>query len=59
MAGERTLIGPVSGLSNAFEKSAVQRCPGASNTYPPADESAPFTDGGRVACDPKLGIEQP
>jgi phospholipid/cholesterol/gamma-HCH transport system substrate-binding protein len=36
---------------NGLQTGIQQRCPGAA-TQPPPDGSAPFTDGGRVDCDP-------
>jgi len=36
-----------------LETGQIRRCPGAA-TQPPADGSAPFTDGGGLDCDPAL-----
>ena len=59
VAGESTLTGVLGGLTSVFEETALRRCPGAAETYPPADGSAPFMDGGRASCDPSLGISRP
>jgi phospholipid/cholesterol/gamma-HCH transport system substrate-binding protein len=44
---------PPSARYNNLETNQIRRCPGAA-TQPPADGSAPFTDGGAVDCDPTL-----
>jgi phospholipid/cholesterol/gamma-HCH transport system substrate-binding protein len=59
VGGERMLSGPAAGLPDLIEQGAVRRCPGAAEVYPPPDNSAPFTDGGNVSCDPTLGYDQP
>jgi phospholipid/cholesterol/gamma-HCH transport system substrate-binding protein len=38
---------------DGVQTGAIRRCPGAA-TQPPADGSAPFTDGGDLDCDPSL-----
>ena len=39
--------------STAWRPASIRRCPGAAS-QPPADGSAPFTDGGGLDCDPSL-----
>jgi phospholipid/cholesterol/gamma-HCH transport system substrate-binding protein len=41
-----------------FQHGVVKRCPGAAS-QPPADGSAPFTDGGALDCDPSLVLPGP
>ena len=41
-----------------LETGQIRRCPGAA-TQPPADGSAPFTDGGSLDCDPALAPPGP
>jgi ABC-type transporter Mla subunit MlaD len=59
VAGEQALMGVLSGLSSVFEHSAVRRCPGTAETYPPADGSTPFTDDGNIHCDESLVYPRP
>ena len=42
---------PDSARFDSLETGQIRRCPGAA-TQPPADGSAPFTDGGSLDCDP-------
>jgi phospholipid/cholesterol/gamma-HCH transport system substrate-binding protein len=49
---------PDSARFDSLETGQVRRCPGAS-TQPPADGSAPFTDGGRLDCDATLSPPGP
>jgi phospholipid/cholesterol/gamma-HCH transport system substrate-binding protein len=49
---------PPSDRFDGFETGVIQRCPGAA-TQRPADNSAPFTDGGNVDCDPTLALPGP
>jgi phospholipid/cholesterol/gamma-HCH transport system substrate-binding protein len=44
---------PDSARFNNLETGQIRRCPGAA-IQPPADGSAPFTDGGSLDCDPSL-----
>ncbi len=44
---------PDSARFNNLETGQIRRCPGAA-IQPPADGSAPFTDGGGLDCDPSL-----
>ena len=44
--------------STACRPASIRRCPGAA-TQPPADGSAPFTDGGSLDCDPALVLPGP
>ena len=44
---------PDSARFDSLETGQIRRCPGAA-TQPPADGSAPFTDGGSLDCDPTL-----
>jgi phospholipid/cholesterol/gamma-HCH transport system substrate-binding protein len=43
---------------DGFQTGQLKRCPGAA-TQAPADNSAPFTDGGTVDCDPTLRLPGP
>jgi phospholipid/cholesterol/gamma-HCH transport system substrate-binding protein len=43
---------------DGVETGVIRRCPGAA-TQPPADGSAPFTDGGDLDCDPSLSLPGP
>jgi phospholipid/cholesterol/gamma-HCH transport system substrate-binding protein len=43
---------------DGFETGVIKRCPGAA-TQRPADNSAPFTDGGGLDCDPTLALPGP
>jgi phospholipid/cholesterol/gamma-HCH transport system substrate-binding protein len=49
---------PPADRMDGVETGVVRRCPGAA-TQPPADGSAPFTDGGRLDCDPSLALPGP
>jgi phospholipid/cholesterol/gamma-HCH transport system substrate-binding protein len=49
---------PPSQRFDGFETGQIQRCPGAA-TQAPADNSAPFTDGGTLDCDPTLRLPGP
>jgi len=49
---------PDSARFDSLETGQVRRCPGAA-TQPPADGSAPFTDGGSLDCDPTLSPPGP
>ena len=44
---------PDSARFDNLESGQIRRCPGAA-TQPPADGSAPFTEGGSLDCDPAL-----
>ena len=44
---------PPAARMNGVQTGAVRRCPGAAS-QPPADGSAPFTEGGSLDCDPAL-----
>jgi phospholipid/cholesterol/gamma-HCH transport system substrate-binding protein len=44
---------PPADRMNGVQTGAVRRCPGAA-AQPPADGSAPFTEGGSLDCDPAL-----
>ena len=43
---------------DGYQTRVIRRCPGAA-TQRPADNSAPFTDGGTVDCDPSLALPGP
>jgi len=49
---------PDSARFDTLESGQIRRCPGAA-TQPPADGSAPFTDGGSLDCDPTLSPPGP
>jgi phospholipid/cholesterol/gamma-HCH transport system substrate-binding protein len=49
---------PPAARFNGYETRVLKRCPGAA-TQRPADNSAPFTDGGNVDCDPALVLPGP
>jgi phospholipid/cholesterol/gamma-HCH transport system substrate-binding protein len=49
---------PDSARFDSLETGQIRRCPGAA-TQPPADGSAPFTDGGSLDCDPTLSPPGP
>ena len=49
---------PDSARFDNLETGQIRRCPGAA-TQPPADGSAPFTDGGSLDCDPALVAPRP
>jgi len=49
---------PPSRRFEGFQRGALRRCPGAAS-QPPPDGSAPFTDGGRLDCDPTLAPPGP
>jgi phospholipid/cholesterol/gamma-HCH transport system substrate-binding protein len=54
------LLTPVADANrmDGVETGVIRRCPGAA-TQPPADGSAPFTDGGDLDCDPSLSLPGP
>jgi phospholipid/cholesterol/gamma-HCH transport system substrate-binding protein len=49
---------PPANRFDGFENGQIKRCPGAA-TQAPADNSAPFTDGGTLDCDPTLRLPGP
>jgi phospholipid/cholesterol/gamma-HCH transport system substrate-binding protein len=49
---------PPSRRMGGLQTGVIRRCPGAA-TQRPADNSAPFTDGGTVDCDPSLALPGP
>jgi phospholipid/cholesterol/gamma-HCH transport system substrate-binding protein len=49
---------PPSQRFDGAQTGVIRRCPGAA-TQPPADGSAPFTDGGDLDCDPTLRLPGP
>ena len=49
---------PPANRMDGVETGVIRRCPGAA-TQPPADGSAPFTDGGGLDCDPSLVLPGP
>jgi phospholipid/cholesterol/gamma-HCH transport system substrate-binding protein len=49
---------PPANRMDGVETGFIRRCPGAA-TQPPADGSAPFTDGGDLDCDPSLALPGP
>jgi phospholipid/cholesterol/gamma-HCH transport system substrate-binding protein len=55
--GVLTPIPPANRMDGA-ETGVIRRCPGAAS-QPPADGSAPFTDGGALDCDPSLALPGP
>jgi phospholipid/cholesterol/gamma-HCH transport system substrate-binding protein len=55
--GVLTPIPPENRL-DSLQTGVIRRCPGAAS-QPPADGSAPFTDGGDLDCDPSLVLPGP
>ncbi len=49
---------PPANRMDGVETGVIRRCPGAAS-QPPADGSAPFTDGGGLDCDPSLALPGP
>ncbi len=49
---------PPANRMDGVETGVIRRCPGAA-IQRPADGSAPFTDGGRLDCDPSLVLPGP
>jgi phospholipid/cholesterol/gamma-HCH transport system substrate-binding protein len=59
VGGPLTVIGgPPPGQSGSLRSGLTDRCPGGA-IYPAADGSNPYTDGGRVDCDPSLAGSAP
>jgi phospholipid/cholesterol/gamma-HCH transport system substrate-binding protein len=58
VGGPLSLIGVPAGPQGAVETGLTNRCPGGA-IYPAADGSNPYTDGGRVDCDPSLAGSAP
>jgi phospholipid/cholesterol/gamma-HCH transport system substrate-binding protein len=57
-AGGLLLPRPPQERLDGLESGVIRRCPGAA-TQQPADDSAPFTDGGELDCDPSLVLPGP